>query len=105
VLRFAVLAVAALWTVATIGRFAARLSRTRAAPIRGALPAPPPEPRPDRLIGVLRIVLGAILVIAFAAVLLVLTDLPDLLVLVLTAPVAGLVSSLVTEWFVTEDDG
>jgi hypothetical protein len=34
----------------------------------------------------------------------VLTDLPDIVVVLIAAAVAGLVAGLVTEWFVTEDD-
>jgi hypothetical protein len=104
VLRFLVLAFAVLWVMATIGRFTRRLGRRPVAPIRGALPVPEPEPGVDRLIGVLRMVLGTILVIAFAGTLLVLTDLPDIVVVLIAAAVAGLVAGLVTEWFVTEDD-
>ena len=102
-LRFLVLAFAVLWAVGAIGRFARNLGRAPQPSIRGAQPAPIPEPRDDRLIGVLRLVIGGILVIVFSVVLFALTDLPELVILLITAPLAGLASSFVTEWFVSED--
>ena len=101
--RFLVLAFAVLWAVGAIGRFARNLGRTPQPSIRGAQPAPIPEPRDDRLIGVLRLVVGTILVIVFSLVLFTLTDLPELVTLLIAAPLAGLASSFVTEWFVRED--
>ena len=103
-LRFLILAFAVLWVVSTIGRFTRRLGRRPVTPIRGALPVLGPEPGADRLIDVLRLVLGTILVIVFVGTLFALTDLPDIVVVLIAAPVAGLGAGLVTEWFVTEDD-
>jgi len=104
VLRFLILALAVLWVVGAIGRVARNLGRAPQVSIRGAHPAPAPEPRDDHLIGVLRLVIGIIVVIVLTAVLLLLTDLPTLVVLLITAPLAGLASSFVTEWFVSEAD-
>lgn len=103
-LRFLILAFAVMWVVAVVGRFTRRLGRGPLVAIRGAGPPPEPEPRADRSIGALRVVMGAVLVIAFAGTLFALTDLSDVVVVLIAAPLAGLVSSLLTEWLVTEDD-
>lgn len=102
-LRFVIIGFAVVWAAATVARFSRRLGRGPAR-VRPSPAPPPPEPRADRLIGVFRVVLAAVLVVAFAVALFALTDLPDVLVVIITAPVAGLVSSLLTELFVTEDD-
>ena len=103
-LRFVIIGFAALWLASTIGRFSRRLGRRPAQAPRPS-PAPTPQPRADRLIGVFRVVIAAVLVVGFAAALFAFTDLPDVVVVIVTAPVAGLVSALLTELFVTEDDG
>ena len=54
--------------------------------------------------GLLRTVLAVLFVIAFAGALFAFTGLPDVVVVLVTAPVAGLASALLTEWFVTEED-
>jgi hypothetical protein len=104
VLRFVLLGFAVLWAASTVVRFSRRLGR---GPVRAVpRPAPPPaEPTADKLIGLLRVVLAAVLVVGCAVALFSLTDLPDVLILVITAPVAGLAAALLTELFVTEDDG
>jgi hypothetical protein len=102
-LRFLVLGFAVLWAAATIGRFSRRLGRGPALSVRAPKPTPAPAPRVDRLIGVFRVVIAAVLITGLAVALFTLTNLPDIVVVLITAPVAGLVSSLLTEWFVTED--
>lgn len=102
-LRFVVLGLAVVWVIAIVGRFARRLGRPPVRSIRGAQVAPPPEPGGDRLIGVLRVVLGVVLFVVLAGVLFAATDLPDLAVALIAAPLGGLVSALVTERLVEED--
>ena len=103
-LRVLIISLAALWVVATVGRFARRIGRGPLIPVRGAGPAPDPEPRDDRLIGVLRLALGAALVIALFFVATALTDLPELPMLLGSALAAGVLSSFITERFVADDE-
>ncbi|MEL7207444.1 MAG: hypothetical protein AAGK32_04290 [Actinomycetota bacterium] len=105
VVRFVILGFAVVWIIAIVGRFARRLGRAPVRPIRGAQPvAPAPRPEGDRLIGVLRVVLGVVLFLVLAGVLRAATALPDLVILLVAAPVGGLVSALITERLVEDDD-
>ena len=94
VLRFLILAFAVLWVGRRHRPVRPHVSAARPA-VDPAAPDPPrsPEPRDDRLIGVLRLVVGAVLVIVFSLVLFALTDLPELVTLLIAAPLAGLASS------------
>jgi hypothetical protein len=104
VIRLLILVFGVLWGAAAVARFSRRIGRGSVRPIRGARPASPPPATGDRLIGLLRTVLAVLFVIAFAGALFAFTGLPDVVVVLVTAPVAGLASALLTEWFVTEED-
>jgi hypothetical protein len=104
VLRFVLLAVAVVWVVATIGRVTRQLGQSTRSSVRGASPAPSAPPRSDRLISLFRTVIGILLVLLFGGALWLLTDLPDLAVVLIAAPVAGMASSAITERFVVDVD-
>lgn len=103
-LRILVLTVAVVWVVAVIGRVTRTVAAVSQQPVRGALPAARPAPRPDRLIGVFRTVTGFVLVLALGGLLYAFTGLSDLAVVLVAAPVAGVLAGLLTERFVAEGD-